>query len=159
MARAWGSRMTSAPTGRRVGGVPKVLKLADGFKPMPTPRAPKGLGEVGRRWWSALWQGGERWLDTESDFLLIEFICRAQDRLAEIEKVLTTEGRYYETKQSQKLPHPAVADSKSVSAQIVSWLSLCGFTPTDRARLGVAVKGVSELDAWRAANHRQTFQP
>lgn len=141
--------MTTTPTGARKGGKPKVLKLAEGMKPLPAPKAPKGLGVIGRRWWSALWKGGERWLDVESDYLLIELICRAQDKLDAIEKILEQEGRYYETKQSQRLPHPAVADSKSVSAQLVGWLSLCGFTPTDRARLGVAVKGVSEIDIWR----------
>jgi P27 family predicted phage terminase small subunit len=141
--------MTSVATGARKGGKPKVLKLAEGFQPLPAPEAPESLGEVGRRWWSALWQGGARWLDVESDYLLIELICRAQDKLAAIEEILEREGRYYETKQSQILPHPAVADSKSVSAQLVGWLSLCGFTPTDRARLGVAVKGVSELEIWR----------
>lgn len=147
--QTWGSAVTTTPTGARKGGKPKVLKLAEGFQPMPAPRAPKGLGVIGRRWWAALWQGGSRWLDVESDYLLIELICRAQDKLAAIEFVLERDGRYYETKQSQKLPHPAVADSKSVSAQLVGWLSLCGFTPTDRARLGVAVKGVSELEIWR----------
>ena len=144
--------MTTTPTGRRVGGVPKVLKLADGSRALPAPKPSKTLGKVGLRWWQALWQGGERWLDPSSDFLLIEFICLAQDKLAAIEELLEREGRYYETKQSQKLPHPAVADSKSLSAQIVSWLSLCGFTPTDRARLGVAAQGISELDAWRQEN-------
>ena len=141
--------MTAPPTGRRVGGVHKVLRLADGFQPLPPPRKPKGLGKVGSAWWSNLWQGGERFLNASTDALVIELICRAQDVLAEIETTLAREGRYYVTKQGQRLPHPGVADSRAVSAQIVSWLSLCGFTPTDRARLGDGAQGVSELDAWR----------
>ena len=149
VGHTWGSVMTTYPTGARKGGKPRVLKLAEGIEASKAPKPPKTLGEVGRTWWVALWRGGERWLDVHSDFMLVEIVCQAQDKLAAIEKILESEGRYYLSKQGLRLPSPAVADSRNVSAQIVAWLSLLGFTPTDRARLGVQPSGVSELQKWR----------
>jgi P27 family predicted phage terminase small subunit len=135
--------------GVKRGSKPKPI-LVDDLNLIPSaPSAPKILKSAGRELWSSLWIGGRRWLDVSSDVALIEMICRNFDTLIEVNEVIRTHGRYYSTPQGHHLPHPAVADSRNLSAQIVSWLSLAGFSASDRARLQIPMVTVNPLSAWR----------
>jgi hypothetical protein len=46
-----------------------------------------------------------------------------------------------------------VKQKTELNAQITAWLSLLGFTPSDRARLGLAeIRVANELDQYRQRN-------
>ena len=141
--------------GVKRGSKPKPI-LVDDLSLIPSaPKAPKHLRTVGRAMWVELWDGGARWLDVKSDRALIEMICRACDAFADVEKFIAEHGRYYTTPQGHHLVHPAVTDARSLSASIVSWLSLAGFSASDRARLQIPMVTVNPLSAWRERNRRE----
>jgi len=120
------------------------------------PIAPSDLSDAGRELWSVLWNGGRRWLDVGSDVVLIEMIVRASETLMKVNETLRTDGRYYQTPQGHWLVHPAVVDARNLSANIVSWLSLAGFSASDRARLNVPMMVVTDpLEKWRERNRRE----
>lgn len=146
--------MVTPTKGVAPGGKRKPILIEPGAEPRP-PRPPRDLGVVGRRWWKQVWRGGRRWLDPSSDLLVVELICRTQDRVAEIEHDLDTRGRYYLTKSGQELPRPGVADVKSLRASVVSWLALLGFTPSARAEMGQRVETANdELTKFRERGRR-----
>lgn len=132
----------------------KPLILPSNVAPPPAPSPPSDLGPEGRRWWLAIWEGGRRWLDPSTDVLLVEMVCRNQDRIVDVEAVISLEGRYYKTPAGQLLPHPALADARALSAQSASWLSALCFTPADRRTLGIVVAG-SDTDALAAFRDRK----
>ena len=145
----------TASRGVKRGSKPSPI-LVDDLSLIPVaPKAPKHLRTVGRGMWIELWDGGRRWLDVKSDRALIEMICRSCDSLADVEKFIAEHGRYYSTAQGHHLVHPAVTDARHLSAQIVSWLSLAGFSASDRARLQIPILTVNPLTAFRERNRRE----
>lgn len=116
------------------------------------PSVPKVLRSDGRALWVSLWDGGRRWLDVKSDAPLIESICRTFDSLCDVEKFIRKNGRYYTTAQGHHLVHPAVVDARHLSAQMVSCLSLAGFSASDRARLQIPILTENALTAFRLRN-------
>jgi len=126
----------------------KPLMLEPGAEPQP-PRAPRHLGDAGRRWWRSIWRGGSRWLDPASDHLVAELVCVTIDKIAAIESDLDTHGRYYTTRSGQELPRPGVADVRALRAQVVAWMSMLGFSPSMRADVGAAVQADDLLTRYR----------
>ena len=143
--------MTATPTNgvKRGQGKRKPLMLAT-TSSVSMPEPPKHLKAHGRAWWDSIWCGGSRWLDPASDHLIAELVCTTLDLIDEIESDLNVNGRYYETKQGQQLPRPAVADCRALRAQVVSWLSLLAFSPSQRAEMGAGVEVNDALQQWRS---------
>lgn len=123
-----------------------------GAVPKP-PRAPRHLGDAGRRWWRSIWSGGGRWLDPKTDHLVAELVCVTIDKIANIEADLDAAGRYYFTRSGQELPRPGVADVRALRAQVVSWMSMLGFSPSMRADIGASVKADDALTQFRNRKH------
>jgi len=117
------------------------------------PRAPRELGDAGRRWWRSIWRGGRRWLDPKTDHLVAELVCVTIDKIAEIENDLNTNGRYYHTRSGQELPRPGVADVRALRAQVVAWMSMLGFSPSMRSEIGAAVQADDALARFRKRNY------
>jgi len=91
---------------------------------------------AGMQLWQAAMTTGERWIARNSDTQLLLLVCEQMDRrtdlIAKIEE--TQEWRLYR----------ALHDLEKM---ISSNLSMLGFTPTDRTRLGLAeVKTASKLE-------------
>ncbi len=60
------------------------------------------------------------------------------------------ENRWYVTANGQVVTHPAVKQIEQIDAQVTGWLSMLGFSPSDRARLGLAeIRVANELDEFR----------
>ena len=60
---------------------------------------------------------------------------------------------FYETANGQLVTHPLIKQKSELNAQITAWLSLLGFTPSDRARLGLAeIRVANEPDNFRRRN-------
>jgi len=130
--------------------------MVDDLSVIPdAPKPPKGLKSDGRALWVAVWDGGRRWLDTKSDAILIDRICRTFDTLCEVERYIAEHGRYYTTPQGHHLVHPAVTDHHRLVAQVVSWLGMAGFSASDRARLNIPILTENPLIAFRARYRTQ----
>lgn len=131
-------RRTGNPGKRRLPDPAKVIALpaADGI---PDPLRP--LGVEGRRSWDRIWSGGAVWLSPASDIEMVQAFCETIDeRTALRELVMSGEGDWRDR-----------IALRNLDAQLKTALSLIGFTPVDRTRMGVAeVKQMSKLDALRA---------
>ena len=116
------------------------------------PPAPIQLGEYGRAYWSMFWDAGRRHLSEKHDSALLEKLCSAIEQVALIE---AWQGKdvtrwFYATANGQLVTHPLIKQKSELNAQITAWLSLLGFTPSDRARLGLAeIRVANELDQYR----------
>lgn len=90
---------------------------------------PEGLGKAGSALWSRVWDQGETWISPDLDTVLLERVCRALDRAAVLELAFEADPS------DRKL----VMSINETDRLIISGLGLLGFTPADRARLGLAV--------------------
>jgi len=148
-------RLTGARirTGFKASPMPSTaLALVD---PTVVPKVPKGLGKIGKQYWLVLWTGGRRHLSELHDGPLMGRLCRNYQTIWELEQWLGSDltNRWYTSPNGQVVTHPAVKQIEQMDAQCTAWLSLLGFTPSDRARLGLAeIRTANELDAYRQRN-------
>ena len=116
------------------------------------PTVPEGFGLVGTSYWQVLWTGGRRHLSELHDTPLMTRLCKNFDKIAELELWLgkDVERRWYTSPNGQVVTHPAVKQVEHLDAQCTAHMSLMGFTPSDRARLGLQeIRVANELDAYR----------
>jgi len=116
------------------------------------PEVPASLREVGKTYWQVLWTGGRRHLSELHDAPLMGRLCHNFDTISDLEIWLGSDvtKRWYTSPNGQVVTHPAVKQIEQMDAQNTAWLSLLGFTPSDRARLGLAeIRVANELDAYR----------
>jgi len=90
---------------------------------------PDGLGVAGSTLWSRVFDEGETWISPQLDLTLLERVCRALDRAAQLDEAFIADPS------DRKL----VMSINETDRLIMSGLGLLGFTPADRARLGLAV--------------------
>jgi hypothetical protein len=103
------------------------------------PEPNRKLFEFGRELWDRVWTMGHTWLSYSTDLDLLLIVCEQLDERAKLRTKVWNDGRLDERKAL-----------RSLEKQIVENLSLLGFTPTDRSRLGIAeVKKLSKLEALR----------
>jgi len=113
-----------------------TLPAADGI---PDPLRP--LLVEGRRMWDRIWSRGAVWLSPASDAEVVQMLAEAMDERVALRAVVLSEDADWRDRIALR----------SLDGQIHSLLSSLGFTPTDRAKMGVAeVRQVSKLDALRA---------
>ena len=125
--------------GRPLPALADVVHLpqADGM-----PDFPADLDQAGQDLWRRIWQEGITWISPKSDMQAAEEACRAADDVAAARR------RYRATTD----PKDAAA-LVSLGKRLDDALSMLGFNPTARSRLGVAeVTRVSKLDALRRKN-------
>jgi hypothetical protein len=130
-------------------GKPAELKRKLGAKGYTTPGAvvalpmvqdvpepPRALGDAGLELWNRTWLTGYTWLSVNTDIHLLAITCEQLDeRLSLRDFVLMNPDSWRER-----------AALRELEKSIRSNLSLLGFTPTDRMKLGIAeVKTKSKL--------------
>mgnify|MGYP003640586223 FL=1 len=100
------------------------------------PEPPRPLLKYGQDLWDRIWSMGATWVSDKSDLELLIMTCEMVDERWNLRvKVMQTD----DSKLRRGL--------RELDRQIVSNLSLLGFTPSDRSRLGVAeVKAKSRLE-------------
>lgn len=131
--RRHGRTSTTDSGGRKLPDVATVtaLPMADGI-----PEPPVEMGLDGRRLWAQAWGTAITWLSPASDLEQVTQACTLVDDIAR------ARARYRATTDP--------ADARAVvalSKELQAALSALGFTPTARARLGVAeVKAASALE-------------
>jgi len=99
--------------------------------------APDGLGASGLSLWHTVYEAGELWVSSRTDFHLVEQVCRQMDRVAELRELWLADPA------DRSLNTTLLETEKAVQ----SGLSLLGFTPADRTRLGlVSARAKSKLE-------------
>ena len=101
-----------------------------------TPEPGRPLLRYGQELWTKVWGAGVNWISPNTDVELLLMTCEMVDERWNLRiKVMQAD----DPKQRRGL--------RELEKQIVSNLSLLGFTPSDRTRLGVAeVKAQSKLE-------------
>lgn len=123
----------------------KPLSILPGIAEIP--KAPTGLKRRGREAWKRYWSLGPAWLSTTTDLNILTRLCQAYDEREDLREIVSREGYTTRGSMGQLVAHPAVGMLRAIEGQITRWESLCGFTPSDRSRLGMAeVQRVSKLD-------------
>ena len=108
-----------------------ILPMASSI---PEPHRPRL--KYGKEFWDRVWGLGTSWISAQSDIELVLITCELIDERWNLRiKVMQND----DTKQRRAL--------RELDRAIVSNLSLLGFSPSDRSRLGVAeVKARSKLE-------------
>jgi hypothetical protein len=103
----------------------------------PEPLRP--LGTFGLQFWNRLWNSGAIWISAHSDIELVQIICEQIDERQGLRRRVLLENDWRER-----------TGLRQLDSQIIGGLSMLGFTPTDRTRLGLAeVKFENKLDDYR----------
>lgn len=108
--------------------------LPGSVKPMPSPLP---LGKAGTALWNMAWKDAAAWM-ARSDTYTLALLCQGIDEREALRAQVMKTGGDYDRRSLRVL-----------EKQITDWLQLCGFTPADRSRLGVAEVRVDELEAFR----------
>ena len=98
---------------------------------------PEGLGPSGSSLWHTVYEAGELWVSSRTDVHLVEQVCRQMDRVAGLREL------WLEDPADRGVNTSLLETEKAVQ----SGLSLLGFTPADRTRLGlVSARAKSKLE-------------
>jgi hypothetical protein len=101
---------------------------------------PRPLGATGREFWDRIWGMAYTWLSPESDMELLMITSELIDERWSLRVNVFRDGRPEDRKALRNL-----------DKQLVANLSLLGFSPTDRSRLGIAeVKRQTKLEELRS---------
>lgn len=152
-------RLTGNAGKRALPPAPTPGTALEVVAPGTIPDAPDSLGDVGRRLWYTLWQAGSQHLAPLADGPLVVKLCEQWEDAARLREWLggDVERRWYVTAAGQIVSHPAVKQIEQINAQCTAWLSMLGFTPSDRARLGLAeVRVADALDEFRRKREART---
>jgi phage terminase small subunit len=120
--------------GRRPLPEPSTLQQLEPIKNIPEP--PRQLFEAGQQLWDRVWESGLTWISPHSDIELLMMTCEQIDERIKLRTSVWNNNRSDERKALRAL-----------DKEIVNNLSLLGFSPSERTRLGVAeVKKQSKLE-------------
>ena len=130
-------RVTGNPGKRKLPNEGKIVILPAATS---TPEPARPLMKYGREVWDTVWQVGVNWISPNTDLELLLMTCEMVDERWNLRvKVMQTD----DSKMRRGL--------RELDRLIIGNLSLLGFTPTDRSRLGWAeVKTQSVLEEFMA---------
>jgi hypothetical protein len=99
--------------------------------------APEGLGPSGLSLWRTVYEAGESWVSSRTDVHLVEQVCRQMDRVAGLRELWLADP-------ADRGVNTSLLETEKA---VQSGLSLLGFTPADRTRLGlVSARAKSKLE-------------
>jgi hypothetical protein len=99
--------------------------------------APDGLGPSGLSLWHTVYEAGESWVSSRTDVHLVEQVCRQMDRVAGLRELWIADP-------ADRGVNTSLLETEKA---VQSGLSLLGFTPADRTRLGlVSARAKSKLE-------------
>jgi hypothetical protein len=119
----------------RPGRLPANAPLIALVEPVEAPGEPQGLSGGGLAFWEAAW--GCNWISQNSDYFLVLMTAEGLSERDSLRALLDIDPGNFRAR----------SGLRELERQIVSQLALLGFTPSDRARLGLAeVKKESKLE-------------
>jgi len=112
-----------------------LIQYLDPISGIPEPARP--LLKYGRQLWDKVWTSGLTWISPNSDSELLLMTCELVDERWNLRVKVMQDNDWRERRALRE-----------IDSRIISNLSLLGFTPADRSRLGVAeVKAISKMEA------------
>lgn len=134
-------RLTGNP-GKRALPDTSVIQIIDRADTIPEPGRP--LLKYGRELWDKVWEAGINWISPTTDMELLLMTCELVDERWNLRvKVMQND----DSRMRRGL--------RDLDRLIIGNLSLLGFTPSDRSRLGVAeVKAQSKFQQLMEAKAR-----
>ena len=152
--------------------LPVPAVVLDPIDVIPPP--PDELGEIGAAAWPVIWRTAGPWLSRDLDAPQVQMVCAAYDEIDSLRRQVQAAGHVVHVPlvtpkgpaidpatgdgMTKPMANPAVQMMRDAEKQLQSWLSDLGFSPTARARLGIAeVKRqskIEELIARRASRER-----
>jgi hypothetical protein len=139
-------RKLGNPGKRAMPGEGELMTIEGGFREPLRP-----LGSAGQQLWDEIYQVGGMWISPQSDTQLLQMVCELLDR----REILREE--FLADPTERKVNMSLLETEKLIQTS----LSLLGFTPSDRSRLGLAqVKAKSKLEELmdRRANRVEEFE-
>jgi len=135
---------------KRRAGNPGKRPLPDTVIAIPTsslvPEPHRPLGQAGRQFWDRVWNVGFTWISPQMDIELLQIVAEQIDERAALRVKVLRESDWRDR-----------SALRALDAQVLDCLSLLGFTPVDRARLGfVEVKIQNELEQFRERKSQRT---
>jgi hypothetical protein len=129
--------------GRRPLPAAGALQVLPGISKVPEPSRP--LLKYGKELWDKVWEQGLNWISPNTDFEILLMTCEMIDERWNLRvKVMQTDDARLRR------------GLRELDRQIISNLSLLGFTPSDRSKLGVAeVKAMSKLEELMARKEQR----
>lgn len=115
-------RRTGNPGKRKLPDLAAVVSLPTTERPEP----PRPLATAGSALWERAWDHGKAWM-AATDVELLLLTCEQLDERQALRLTVLREGDWRER-----------AALRALDKAVQDGLSMLGFTPTDRARLGVA---------------------
>jgi len=113
------------------------------------PEPVRPLGQAGLMFWHRVWAVGFAWISVHTDLELLQMVCEQIDERQALRVRVLRDGDWRDR-----------TALRALDAQVLDCLSLLGFTPVDRARLGfVEVKIQNELDAYRERKAKASERP
>lgn len=95
------------------------------------------LGPVGQQFWDSIFGAGELWISIKTDTALVQMLCESYDRRERLREV-------WESDPTDRAVNMSLIE---IEKQIIGGLSLLGFSPADRTRLGlVSAKTKTKLE-------------
>jgi hypothetical protein len=121
--------------GRRPLPEGNALQILDPVVSIPDPARP--LLKYGREFWDKVWGSGLTWISANTDAELLLMTCELVDERWNLRVRVMQSNDWRERRALRELDD-----------RIIRNLSLLGFTPADRSKLGVAeVKAISKMEA------------
>jgi hypothetical protein len=126
-------RLTGNPGKRALPSESTIMMIPQAIE-APEPARP--LLKYGKELWDRVWESGIAWISPNSDIEILLMTCEMVDERWNLRVRVMTDNNPKDRRGLREL-----------EKSIYSNLSLLGFTPTDRTRLGVAeVKKLSRLE-------------
>jgi hypothetical protein len=113
--------------------------LIEPISDLPEPH--RQLFDAGLELWNRTWSMGQLWISPKTDVELLLMTCEMLDERVRLRAYVWNNPEAWRERKALR----------ELEKNITNSLSLLGFTPTDRSRLGVAeVKAKSKLEELRA---------
>lgn len=119
----------------RPSRVPSGSALIGSVSPVQAPECPEGLSPSGQEFWALAW--GTAWISQTTDLVLVRMACEGLSERDTLRELVISEPQNFRARTSLR----------ELDKQLISQLALLGFSPSDRARLGLTeVKKESKLE-------------
>lgn len=103
----------------------EIIALPSLVRDIPEPHRP--LGAHGRALWDRIWSSGAAWLRPNLDGDLVLMACEMTDERTVLRQIVFTQQGAWRERRALR----------EIDRQITSLLAAIGFSPTDRATLGI----------------------